>query len=228
VFSTGVVGIDALRTLGVPGPIAKNLPFVLELSDYPERDRLLAKFETDHTLRFISSGRLLNKHKGHDLAIRALAEAFGPGCRWEYRIAGTGPDLPYLQSLAHNLGVADNVKFLGWVEPAHLVQLLSDSHVLLHPSPIHDPYPNAVLEGMAAACIVMASDACGSAVDRVTHGRSGFLHKAADWRGLAEQIRDLDELGNQRATIALSARKTAENWTIERSTEQLLAAIHDT
>jgi glycosyltransferase involved in cell wall biosynthesis len=224
-FSTGKEGVSRLRDMGVPSDKAHNLPFVLNIDEYPDWCHLRCKFGSTTKLRFMSSGRLSNPVKGYDLAIRALAHALGASDGWEYTIAGSGPDQGALEELATSLGVGANVRFLGWVEPSDLKDELSKSHAFIHPSPRHDPYPNAVLEAMAAGCVVFASNACGSALDRISHGDSGFIHRHGDWLHLANQIAHLRSIVPEIEPIARRARGTAEYWSIDRSLRSLMNVI---
>ena len=41
---------------------------------------------------------------------------------------------------------------------------------------------------MAAGLVVLASDVCGSALDRIEHGVNGFLHASGDANELSRQL----------------------------------------
>ena len=71
----------------------------------------------------------LRGHKNYPCALRALKE-LPPTFR--LTMAGDGPDLSGLHSLAADLGVADRVTFLGHVDD--LRPHLETSHALVHPS----------------------------------------------------------------------------------------------
>lgn len=212
-LATGNVGCESLVSMGGDAKKVVSLPFFLDLELYRRkipRDEL-------RPIRFISSGRLENQLKGHDLALRALAEALSDyDGAWEYLIVGTGTDGKALKDLAIALGIDSHVRMAGWLEPSELVELYHVSDIVLHPSPSHDPYPNTVLEGMAAGCVVMASDASGSAVDRITSGYNGFLHSAGSWEMLADQIKKQIQYPTQLPILGARARATAEEWPVER------------
>lgn len=221
-LATGDIGCRNLLAMGADERNVVSLPFFLDLELYKRKGC------SDHIkpLRFCSSGRLENTLKGHDLALRALALALsdydGP---WEYVIAGTGKDAEALNDLAKSLGIGSNVRMAGWLEPDELVKLYHSSAVVLHPSPSHDPFPNTVLEGMAASCVVMASDVSGSAVDRISSGFNGYLHSAGNWQMLAEQIKDFLKKLDQIGIVGARARSTAEEWPVERGVEVIRHAL---
>ena len=103
------------------------------------------------------------------------------------------------------------------MEKNKLIKIISKCHILLHPSPFHDPYPNAVLEGLSAGCVVMVSSACGVAHDRVLHKKTGLIHKAGDSRQLANQIIWLLKKRERLKKIAYKGKKMSNNWPLSRS-----------
>lgn len=221
VMSTGRPGVEGMLRNGAPPDRVVNFPFFLDLDWYPVRP-------IDPTppakVRMVSSGRVLNRVKGHDIALRALAAALKDvpvDC--EYCIAGTGPDLDGLVELSKQLGIADKVRFLGWTEPDDLRRLMSESHVLIHPSPTPDPFPNAVLEAMAAGMAVLGSNVCGSVQDRVEEGVTGYVHKAGDAEGLAEHLRTIFRHRDRLGAMGAAARKTAEAWPVEKGVAKIVA-----
>jgi glycosyltransferase involved in cell wall biosynthesis len=215
-WGTGIPGVDALRQMGAPEKSLEVFPFWLDLDTF-DRSRCLEISRNDEIIQFVSSGRLVNSVKGHDLALRALAKAMqGKKQKWKYVIAGSGPDEITLRKLSDELGISDFVFLAGWVEPDELRDLYFRSHVLIHPSPVHDPFPNAVLEGMAASLVVMGSDVCGSVLDRIKSGENGFVHSAGNWLQLAEQIEFLFNKPSILSDLGQKARETAELWPFDR------------
>ncbi len=214
-MGTGKGALEALHRLGAPRARLLNLPFFHDLELFRQH---LATPGHPIPLRLLSVARVENRRKGHDIAIRALAAARAevPEMEVLYRIVGAGPDEEELRELVRGLGLGGIVEIVGWQEPDAVLRAYQASDMLLHPSPTHDPFPNAVLEAMAAGLVVMASDTSGSALDRVEHGHNGFLHRAGDVEALTAQLvhafrhrRDLPAIGRR-------ARATAETWPVER------------
>lgn len=214
VLGTGEIALAHLRAMHCPPDKLVNFPFYIDLNIFspsapaPSRD----------CFQFISSGRLVNDHKGFDIAIRALGavKKRRPGLKFTYKIAGTGRDEQPLRALAAALDLKDEVEFCGWVEPRTLADLYRAGHVFLHPSHF-DPYPVAVLEAMASAMIVIGSDQAGSAVDRIKDSFNGFIHRADDADSLADKIDLVISRYDELASIRLEARRTAEAWPVERA-----------
>lgn len=111
-------------------------------------------------LRFISIGRLLG-WKGFHYGIRAFCRANIPDS--QYWIVGDGPATGQLRQLVAQLGLEDKIRFWGAVERARALELLSESHVLVHPS-FRDSGGWVCLESMAARKPVICLDLGGPAV----------------------------------------------------------------
>ncbi|MEA3386708.1 MAG: glycosyltransferase, partial [Thermodesulfobacteriota bacterium] len=79
---------------------------------------------------------------------------------------------------AIELGINTNIRFLGGVSPDGIPQLMNDHHILILPS-YREGRPNVVLEAMAAALPVLATDIEGTR-ELVQHGQTGWLVPPGD------------------------------------------------
>jgi glycosyltransferase involved in cell wall biosynthesis len=225
IMGTGQAGVSSLKEMGAPASRLVNFPYWIDVAAYA-RPRPGPREGAGSRLRFVSSGRIKNALKGHDVAVRALALAGKQGgMPFEYCIAGIGPDEAALKALVESLGLQDQVKYLGWLEPDELRALFRTADVLIHPSPVHEPYGVAVIEAMAAELVVLASDATCAATDRIEHGSNGFIHRAGDVEDLAEQIAFLLRSAQSIPQIGRRARATAEQWPIERAIATIKEAL---
>jgi len=217
ILGTGQPAVQNLKLMGALEARLINFPYWVDLAAYAPVTKPRG-YGADRPLRFISSGRITNSLKGHDIAVRALAQAGEKGgILFEYAIAGTGPDETEIKELVKSLGLKDNVKCLGWLEPDSLRALYQNSDVLIHPSPVHEPYGVAVIEAMAAGLVVLASDVTCAATDRIEHGLNGFIHHAGDVNELSEQLSFLLRNPDSIPNIGGRARDTAELWPVERA-----------
>lgn len=214
IMGTGKPAVAALAQMGCPREKLVNFPFVVDLDRFHlESGRLDPK-----PIVLLSSGRLVNSHKGYDVALRALAlarEETGVN-DFKYRIAGTGPDQASLQALAAELGLSAHVEFLGWLEPDELPAFYHSGDLFVHSSHF-DPYPNAVLEAMASGLPVIGSDQAGSVLDRVQETKSGFVHRDGDVKDLAAKISYAFLNQDMLSPMGLEARRSAEEWTSENA-----------
>jgi glycosyltransferase involved in cell wall biosynthesis len=90
---------------------------------------------------------------------------------------------------AERLGIADAVKFTGWVGPSGKRALFESAAVLAAPS-YEAALPVSLLEAMAAAVPVVAS-AVGGIPEVIVDGTSGFLVAPGDSASLARLLRRL-------------------------------------
>lgn len=125
--------------------------------------------------------------KNLEAAIEATARLMGLGIEVQTEIAGEGPSEASLRALAARLGTGDRVQFLGWRQ--NLGELLAPWHLLVMPS-LHEGFPIAALEAMAAGRAVVASRV-GGLSELVEDGVSGVLVPAGDTDALVRALREL-------------------------------------
>jgi glycosyltransferase involved in cell wall biosynthesis len=145
-YKMGVSNVQILSESGLSTEDIENL------SQY--------QMPNDLPVRFISMGRLLH-WKGFHLGIRAFAEANLPNT--EYWVVGEGIEGDRLQTLVKDLEISQKVKFWGKLPREKALELLRDSHVLVHPS-LHDSGGWVCMEAMAAGRPIICLDLGGPAV----------------------------------------------------------------
>jgi glycosyltransferase involved in cell wall biosynthesis len=140
------------------------------------------RYEGD-TPRLLCVGRLI-PIKGHIVLLRAFAEARNsvPGLTLD--IAGRGPLEPALRAFARELGVADAVRFLGYVSP--IQRAIEESAVVVVPS-MGEGFGMVALEAMERARPVVAA-AIGGLGELVDHGVTGILVAPGEAGPLTEAI----------------------------------------
>jgi glycosyltransferase involved in cell wall biosynthesis len=163
------------------------------------------------------AGRLV-KEKGVDILLRAWAQTGGVG---RLLVAGDGPERKSLEQLATNLGVADQIVFLGHRAPADLERLFEGAWVHVAPSVWAEPFGFSVIEAMMLGVAIIASDT-GGLTQIVESGRTGLLVPPGDPVALSSAIRrvlgnrelaaDLGAAGRQRALAHFTDRIWADRF----------------
>ena len=121
---------------------------------------------------------------------------------------------------AERLGIADAVKFTGWVGPSGKRALLETAAVFALPS-YDEALPNGLCEAMAAGVPVVASPV-GGIPEVVTDGVSGLLVAPGDKATLERQLRRLLVDRAVGAQLGAAARETARmRFAAERSIGRL-------
>lgn len=145
--------------------------------------------------------------KGHEVAVSALVSLRErmPGAR--LLVAGDGPGRDALQEAVSAAGMAGAVEMLGPVQD--IPAFLDGIDVLVHPS-LQEGLPLAVLEAMAAAKPIVASDIPSIRL-ALDGGRCGELVPPGDARALAGALVALAESPKRARNLALAARERAES-----------------
>lgn len=158
--------------------------------------------------RFLFAGRY-SAEKGIDLLVDAYAEyRRRVAAPWPLACCGKGP-------LADRLSGQPGVEDLGFIQPAELHEQMVTSGVFLLPS-LFDPWPLALVEAASAGLPVIASNACGSAVEVIRDGVTGFTFATGDREALVQALvrvhdaADLPEIG--RRARAFAEPYAAEHW----------------
>jgi phosphatidyl-myo-inositol dimannoside synthase len=113
-------------------------------------------------------------YKGHDWVISALPHLKGPnGRQVVYLIAGNGDDRPRLERLAANLGVTQQVRFLGKVPLEALPDIYRAANLFVLPS-TGEGFGIVFLEAMACGTRALGLAADG-APDALGDGELGIL-----------------------------------------------------
>lgn len=134
----------------------------------------------------------LEPHKGVDTVLQALPAILErvPGVR--YAVAGSGPERERLEKLAHKIGVAERVWFLGEVSDRDLPALYNLAAVYVGASRRAERigvegFGIALVEAAACGVPVVAGNS-GGIPDAVRDGETGFLVPPEDPAALAEAI----------------------------------------
>jgi glycosyltransferase involved in cell wall biosynthesis len=165
-----------------------------------------------------SANRRLVPEKGVDLLLKAAAKL--PGI-WRLHIAGEGPERPFLERLAIQLGIQDRVQFDGAVSSAKMPAYLQQLDVLVLSSRTlpnwKEQFGRILIEAMACEVAVIGSQ-CGEIPHVI--GDAGLTFPEDDEQALHNHLRRLlqsetvrDELGKagrQRILINYTQRQIAD------------------
>lgn len=155
----------------------------------------------------------LERRKGQDVLLRALAELAPGGKRFLCLFCGGGSEREALERLAAELDLAASVRFLG--EQRQVADVLAAADLFVLPSR-HEGLGVAILEAMAMGLPVVATSV-GGIPEAVVNGRTGLLIPPENPSALASAIGDL--LGQPDRARELGARgrdRILEQFTMER------------
>lgn len=181
---SNAVSNDIRARVGIRSPVVLN---GINFADiFPKMDY---GFETSMPVRIVQVGRMIHETKGQHILLKALHKLIVTEKRDNIYLdlIGSGPSLPYLQSLAKSLKLNGHVSFLGERSREWIYERLSSYHILIQPS-LSEGFGLTVLEGIAAGLPVIASDHAGPA-EILSGMPGGYLFRSGDEDDLAGTIR---------------------------------------
>lgn len=156
----------------------------------------------------------LSPEKGVETLLRAHA---ADDAAWRLVVAGSGPLLEKLQS---QFPLAE---FTGHLSGEDLKAKLREASLIVVPSEWHENNPLSILEAMAHAKPIVASQ-IGGIPELVRHGRSGLLFEPGNTQQLSSQIKALLSDPDLRKKFGSEARKIAETeYSLERHGAAILS-----
>jgi glycosyltransferase involved in cell wall biosynthesis len=173
---------------------------------------------------FLYVGRL-KRYKGVDLALRALGKARETRPELTLDIAGSGDDRVRLESLAAELGLADAVRFHGFVSEEQKLTLLRSTWANLFPSP-KEGWGITVVEAAACGTPSLASDSPGLR-DSVRPGETGYLVPHGDSDALAGRMLELAANPALVEQLGVAGRRFAESHSWELAADRTESHLRD-
>jgi phosphatidylinositol alpha-1,6-mannosyltransferase len=159
------------------------------------------------------------KRKGHELVVRALPQLHAVIPEIIYLIVGRGPEEERLSALAERLGVAKQVRFVGYVADAELPDYYNCCDLFVMPNR-EDPESTDSIEGFGI--VFIEANACakpviggrsGGVVDgAVIDGETGFLVNPDSVDELVEKTLRLLRDPVLAAGLAVSGRVRVERF----------------
>ena len=128
-------------------------------------------------------------------------------------VVGEGPTRVACEARVQSLGIADRVKFTGWLERDGMAAIYRSVELIMQPSEI-EAAPLAVLEAMASGCAVVASDIRAHR-EMMQHDRTGVLVPFGDVDAYSRAIASLLDEPERRRQITDAALESSRLRTVE-------------
>ena len=140
--------------------------------------------EPDPDAVYLGAAARLNPVKDLGTLIRGFALAKKEAPQLRLLLAGDGPQEQELKALAEKLGVAADVRFLGWVEDTDSFYAALDINTL---TSLSETFPYALTEG-ARQRKATVSSRVGGVPKLIDHGVNGFLFEPGDAEALGKHL----------------------------------------
>ena len=198
-----------VNNVAISKAIADKLPKKSTIIGNPFDAALFTPYrDVPKTKDIVFLGRLVSD-KGCDLALQALATLKAEGLTPTFTIIGDGSERVTLEVMAENLGISQQVEFLGNLG-ANRASAIAEHKVMVVPSRWAEPFGIVALEGIATGCALVASSG-GGLPDAV--GPCGLLFPNGDAAALATALKKvlIDDASRNQLTAAGPAH--LENFT---------------
>ncbi|HZD74625.1 MAG TPA: glycosyltransferase family 4 protein [Actinomycetota bacterium] len=166
----------------------------------------------------------LDRQKGADLALQALAELHGPAAELPLRVVGSGPLEAELRRLAEELGVAGRVRWEAGLPREALADRYRQAAALLVPGS-DEGLGLVAVEGQLSCAPVIAA-ASGGLLDVVCDGDTGWTFPPGEASALARVIEEVAEHPACAAERAAAGHRAAAERFGARAAARTYAAVY--
>ena len=173
----------------------------------------------------------LELRKGHKLVLDALSRLIKRYPNLLYIIAGDGPFKKGIKEYARQLGINENIKFLGWItEPEKSVLLKSTNLFIMTPhldKESVEGFGMSFIDAAFHALATVGTDS-GGIPDAIIDGKTGLIAKTSDVNDITAKIDEL--LSNPKKRIALGKagqRNALEKFQWENKVKEYLNLIYN-
>jgi glycosyltransferase involved in cell wall biosynthesis len=221
-------GVEHLRTLGYSSDRIVLAPYVVDNAWWSEHAAKINRDAVRASWRIPAHGEValfcakLQPWKGPMGLLEAFALANVPHSYLVF--AGDGPERSNLEGRATELGLAERVRFLGFLNQSQLPSAYCASDLLVLPS-LFEPFGLVVNEAMLCGLPVAVSDRVGARFDLVRPDENGYVFPAGDVEALAAILRQILPDPEQRARMGTAARHRMETWSPREFTDSVVRAV---
>lgn len=157
---------------------------------------------------FLSTSRLTPR-KGIHFLIEAFSQALQQSAKpIKLQLIGEGEQKETLEARVRELGIENNVEFLGRVEHGLLPKYYQQAHIFLLPSK-NEGMSNATLEALASGLPLVVSGT-GGMIELVTNGANGFFIDPENIETFAQKLVALANAPEKIIAFGNESRRRAE------------------
>ena len=217
-----------MHSLGIPQDRIQLTPYVVdndwwtENARHVDRKAVRQRWGVPEDASVILFCAKLQPWKRPQDLLRAFSQAHISNGYLVY--AGDGSMRGELEREAIELGIREQVRFLGFVNQSGLPQVYCSCDLMVLPSE-YEPFGVVVNEAMLCQCPVIVSDRVGARADLIRENETGFVYSCSDVRALACALRKAFESGDRLKLMGKASRERMSEWSPEMNVEATLEAI---
>ena len=222
-------GVEYLKSLGFSSEHIFLVPTAVDNDWWTEQaakvDRKAAraawKIPAEGTVALFCAK--LQRWKGPMDLLEAFALANVPNSYLVF--AGDGPERGNLERRATESGLADRVRFLGFLNQSQLPSAYCAADLFVLPS-LFEPFGLVVNEAMLCGLPIAVSDRVGAKFDLVRPDENGYVFPAGDVEALAAILRQILPDPEKRSRMGAAARHRMETWSPREYTDSVVHAVN--
>ncbi len=192
-------------------------------------DRFFRAFLPDIRRLRIAFAGLVMAYKGPQILIDALVRLHAAGVDFEAEIAGDSIDQAFvgqLKAFVARHGLADRIRFAGFLSRRELAALFARSNVLVFPTQVPEAFGISQVEAMAGGLIVLTSGTGGTR-EVVRHEVDGIVFDQDDPVSLAKWLLRIANDADLRLRLQASARERALQFSVTASVVKIEGIIEE-
>ena len=170
------------------------------------------------SLRLIYVGRLY-KTKGISILISACKILKDQKVEFKLIIVGEGEEKENLEKQVIQYELEEIVSFVG--KQNNVIDWLDNADIFIYPSIWEEGFGISVVEAMSRGCIPITFNR-GGLPEIIDNGKNGFLVDKIDEKELAQKIKEVDQLNNEKQNeVREKAVEKARKYTIQKTINSL-------
>lgn len=179
--------------------------------DERKRQQMRDKLSISPEATVVGFAGRLDHIKGADLLIKAFGILANESERFILVIAGDGPERKYLQALSENIGIAEKVKFLGFID--NIAEVMNTFDIGVVPSR-QESFGLTAVEFMSMSIPLVCSGVDGLA-EIVTDGENALVASSNIPEEIADCIRRIADDSALGKRLADTAKENCNKYSVQ-------------
>ena len=177
--------------------------------------------------RIVQVANLIMNKKGQDILINAISILKKRNIKnIEVSFIGTGNDIHILKQMADNLGVSEQIHFLGIKDRQYIYSHLKEYDLMCHPAR-YEGFGLCIAEGIAAMLPILVSDE-GGPYEIIKQGRLGYAFQSGNAVDCADKIEYILKNYNDAVKLTFPAYEHAmQHYSIKRMVKKYTQSYKD-
>lgn len=186
-----------------------------------QKETLLQKHK-EGAVSLMWAGRFIDwKHP--ELPILLAEYLKKKGYAFHLSMVGGGEMDAELRRMVQERGLAAEVTFCGYLQPAQVREMMEQAEVYLFTSDYKEGWGAVLNEAMNSGCAVLASHGIGAVPFLLRHGENGVVFESGNLKDMEEKAEILLKSAAQRRRLGDAAYETiAQEWNAETAADRLV------